>query len=67
MLEVEAVLASDVFICKSVSELNVTIVQPRDTNFMGRIVFIGLNFIVLRFAQVKNFSFGLSYILRRNE
>ena len=37
-----------VFMYKSVSDLNVTIVQPRDMNFMA-------NFFIARFARIKDY------------
>ena len=46
-----------VLIYKSVSDLNVTIVQPRDMNFRGRTTFIKSNFFIVRFTRVKNFLF----------
>ena len=36
-----------VFMYNSLADLNVTTAQPRDTNFMGRIAFIGSNFIIV--------------------
>ena len=47
-----------VLIYKSVSDLNVTMVQPRDMNFRGRTTFTWSNFFVVRFARVKNCSFN---------
>ena len=47
-----------VLIYKSVSGLNVTIVQPRDMNFSGRTTFIGSNFFINHFACVKIFPFN---------
>ena len=45
----------DVFLYKSVSDLSVTIVQPRDMNFRGGTTLIRSNFIIFRFAHIKNF------------
>ena len=56
-----------VSIYKSVSDLIVTIGQSRDMNFMDKIAFIGLNFIFLRLAQVKNYPFNFFVILERNK
>ena len=47
-----------VLIYKSFSDLNVTIVQPRNINFRGRTSFIRSNFFIVRFARLKNFSFN---------
>ena len=47
-----------VLIYKSVSDLYVTIVQPRDMNFRGRITITRSNFFIVRFARVKNFPFN---------
>ena len=47
-----------VLIYKSVSDLNVTIGQPRDLNFLGRTTFTGSNFFVVCIAHVKNFPFN---------
>ena len=47
-----------VLIYKSVSDLYVTIRQPRDLNFRGRNTFKGSNFFVIRFARHKNCPFN---------
>ena len=47
-----------VLIYKSVSDLNVTIVQPRNMNFMGKTAFIWSNFFIVRFAHIKNLPFN---------
>ena len=47
-----------VLIYKSFSYLNVTIVQPRVMNFRGRTSLIRSNFIIIRFARLKNFTFN---------
>ena len=47
-----------VLIYKSVSDLNVTIVQPRDINFRGRTTLTWSNFFIVRFARVKNIPFN---------
>ena len=49
----------DVFVYKSVFDLNVTIVQSRDMNFMGRITFDKSNYFIVYFAHTKNYSFYL--------
>ena len=54
------------FIYKSVSDLNVTIVQPRDMNFRDRISFTGSNFFIVRFARIKNFPFNFLVFLKEN-
>ena len=46
-----------VLIYKSVSDPNVTKIQP-DINFRGRTTYIGSNLILVRFARVKNFLFN---------
>ena len=45
-----------VLIYKSVSDLNVTIVQPRILNIQGRIIFIWSNFFIIYFAHIKTSS-----------
>ena len=45
-----------VFIYKSVSDLNITILQPKDMNFMGRNTFTGSNFFHIRFVHTKNYA-----------
>ena len=55
-----------VLIYKSVSDLNVTIGQPRHLNFRGRTIFIRSNFFVVCFARHKNFLLFLS-ILNENK
>ena len=45
-------------IYNSVSDLNVTIVQPGDMNFRPRTTFTKLKFFIVRFACVKNFAFN---------
>ena len=62
----------DVFIYKSVSDFNVTIVKPRDMNFMGKITYIWLNFVIVRFAHTKKCSlyflcFLLCFLLKYKE
>ena len=47
-----------VLIYKSVSDPNVTIVQPKDMNFSGRTSLIGSNFFIVHFARIKNFPFN---------
>ena len=47
-----------VLIYKRVSDLIVTIVQPRDMNFKGRTTFTGSNFFIVHFPRVKNFPFN---------
>ena len=44
-----------VLIYKSVSDPNVTIAPPRNINFRGKIIFIGSDFLIVRFASIKNF------------
>ena len=48
------VVHSGVLIYKSISDFNVTIVQPGDDNFMGRTAFVKSNFVSVRFAHTKN-------------
>ena len=43
----------DVFVYKSVFDLNVTIVQSRDMNFMGRTTFVESNYFIVHFAHKK--------------
>ena len=52
---------------KSVSDLNVTIAQPRNMNIIGKNVSIGLNFSFLSFARIKNLPFDIYSILKRNK
>ena len=47
---------SGVLIYKSVTDLNVTIVQPGDDDFMGRTAFAMSNIASVRFAHAKNHS-----------
>ena len=47
-----------VLIYKSVADLIVTIVQPREMNFKGRTTFIWSIFFIIHFARVKNFPFN---------
>ena len=47
-----------VLIYKSVSDLIVTIVQPRDMNFMGKTNLTGSNFFFYSFCTCQNFSFN---------
>ena len=46
-----------VLIYKSVSDLNITITQSRDINFMGKTTFTGSNFCIVFFARIENFLF----------
>ena len=46
----------DVFIYKSVTNLNVTIVQPRNMNIMCKTSFIRSKFFIVHFALTKNCS-----------
>ena len=50
----ERVGRSGVLIYKSVSDFNVTVVQPGDDDFMGRTAFVKSNFVSIRFAHTKN-------------
>ena len=52
---------------QNVSDLNVTIVQLRDMNFMGKTTFVGSNSFVVRFARIKNFPFNFFVISKRNK
>ena len=56
-----------VLIYKSVSDLNVTIVQPRDMNFRGRTTYTGSNFFIVYFACVKNFPFNFLVFQKETE
>ena len=47
---------SGVLIYKSVSDFNVTIVQPGGDIFIGRTAFVKSNFATVRFAHTKNWS-----------
>ena len=51
-----------VFIYKSVSDLNITIVELRDMNFKGKNTFIGSNFFDVCFVNTKN-NFSYSHSL----
>ena len=57
----------DVFVYKSVFDLNVTIIQPRDMNFMGRTTFTWSNFSIVCFARFKNFPFNFFVFQRETE
>ena len=46
---------SGVLIYKSIFDFNVTIVQPRDDDFMGRTAFAMSNFVTVHFAHAKNY------------
>ena len=56
-----------VLMYKSVSDLNVTVVQPRDMNFMVRTTFIKSNFFINRFARIKNCPFNFIVFSRETE
>ena len=56
-----------VLIYKSVSDLNVTIVQPRDMNFRARTTLTGSNFFFIHFACIKNFPFNEGVNLKVTE
>ena len=50
-------MRQDVFIYKSVSDLNVTIVHPRDINILSKTIFTLLKFSMVYSAHNKNSSF----------
>ena len=52
---------------KVFSDLNVILVQPRNMNFLDRITFIWLNFIILYAAQIKNVFIHFFDVLERNK
>ena len=56
-----------VLIYKSVSDLLVTMEQPRDKNFMGRTTFIWSNFFIIRFAHIKNCPFNFFVFQKEKE
>ena len=52
---------------ESYSDLDVTIVQPRDMDFRSRTTFTGSNFFAIRFTRVKNIPFNFLVFQRKTE
>ena len=56
-----------VLIYKSVSDLTVTIVQPRDMDFMNKTTLTVSNFFIVRFARVKKFFFNFLVFRKKTD
>ena len=52
---------------KSDSDLNVTIVHPKNMRFIGIIAVVRLNFIIIHIVHVKDFFFKLFDMMERNK